>query len=185
MKNTWFISDTHFGHAKVLEYEPIARPFKTLEEMHEVMIDRWNSVVRDRDTVYHLGDFVFGRNNIKIAERLNGRKILIMGNHDVYSVDDYGRYFAKLYGAFSWKDCILSHVPVHPNQLEGRFKINVHGHLHRNLVMSNEIIAPDKEYPMNWCLVPDKRYLNVSVEQNNLTPIHADVILERLKKACL
>ena len=64
--------------------------------MHEVMIDRWNSVVRPNDIIYHLGDFAFGRHNIKIAERLNGKKRLIMGNHDTYSTADYLSYFDKL-----------------------------------------------------------------------------------------
>ncbi len=59
----WFISDTHFFHANILKFlnkqEQRIRPFQSLEEMHELMIERWNSVVKDRDYVYHLGDVTF------------------------------------------------------------------------------------------------------------------------------
>lgn len=182
MIDTWFTSDSHFGHKNVLEYEKDARPFSTIEEMHEVMIDRWNSVIKSNDMVYHLGDFCFGKRWIAIAERLNGRKKLVMGNHDTYPSSEYLKYFDKLYGVVFWERCVLSHMPVHPNRLGARWLLNVHGHLHSKVVMSDEITAPDKEYPMNWCMMPDKNYFNVSTEQNNLTPFHRDQIMERLKK---
>lgn len=184
MINTWFTSDTHFGHTKVIEFEKEARPFTCLEEMHEVMIDRWNSVVRDNDIVYHLGDFCFGRKNIEIAGRLKGKKRLILGNHDTYPSLDYFKYFDKLHGAHSWKGCILSHVPVHPNQLQGRFKLCVHGHLHSRVVLeyiNDNEIWESSELFKGIIVKPDDRYFNVSVERNNLTPFHADEILNRLK----
>ena len=113
MINTFFTSDHHFGHQNILEYllKKESRPFSCLEEMHEVMIERWNSVVRCNDIVYHLGDFCFGRKNISIGGRLNGKKKLIMGNHDIYPSVDYLNYFTdKLYGIFFWQECILSHI---------------------------------------------------------------------------
>jgi|SRR5579859_3110155 calcineurin-like phosphoesterase family protein len=182
MPETWFTSDTHFGHKNILLYEPEARPFKTIEEMHEKIIANWNSVIGPSDLVYHLGDFCFGKNWLPIAGRLNGRKKLVLGNHDTYATKSYLQFFEKLYGLCFLERCILSHAPVHPNGLGGRWLLNVHGHLHSKLVMSNEIIAPEKEYPMNWCMVPDENYFNVSIEQNNLTPFHRDVIMERLKQ---
>lgn len=181
MIDTWFTSDTHFGHKNILEYEKDARPFSTIEEMHEVLIDRWNSVVKPNDVVYHLGDFCFGKRWIGIAERLHGRKKLVMGNHDTYPSTEYLKYFDKLYGCVFWERCVLSHMPVHPNGLGSRWLLNCHGHLHSKHVLSNEIVAPEKEYPMNWCMVPDKNYFNVSCEQNNLTPFHRDEIMQRLK----
>lgn len=177
MINTWLTSDTHFGHSKVIEFEKEARPFKTVEEMNEHLIDRWNSVVGNNDIVYHLGDFCFGRKNIEIAARLNGKKRLVLGNHDSYPSLDYLKYFDKLYGSLSWKDCILSHVPVHPNQLENRYKLCVHGHLHSKSV--NMEIIDDSLWEK---FTEDRRYFNVSVERNNLTPLHADQILYRLKE---
>lgn len=174
MPETWFISDTHFGHKNILEFEKEARPFSCLEDMHEVMIDRWNSVVRNNDIVYHLGDFAFGRHNISIAERLKGKKKLIMGNHDSYPASDYLKYFDKLYGVVFYERCILSHVPVHQNGLGKRWILNVHGHLHSKNVMCTNIICGKPH--------PDNNYFNVSCEQNNLTPINAEVIRERLRE---
>ncbi len=187
MINTWFISDTHFGHKNIIEYQKEERPFNTLEEMHEVIIERWNKVVNPKDKVYHLGDFAFGKKNIQIAERLNGHKRLVMGNHATYLASEYLPYFEKLYGAFHWGQCILTHIPVHPDMLGSRFFLNVHGHLHSKKVRTNnnwkipgtvkvvngEVILEDPE---------DINYFNVSCEQNNLTPIHADIILDRVNQ---
>ena len=60
--STFFTSDHHFGHAKIIEY--CKRPFSSVEEMNQVMIDRWNEVVGPDDHVYHLGDFAFGHNDV-------------------------------------------------------------------------------------------------------------------------
>ena len=171
MSETWFTSDTHYGHKNILQYEKEARPFETIEEMHEVLIHNWNSVVAPADIVYHLGDFCFGRGNIRHAGRLNGKKRLVLGNHDVYQSHDYLLYFDKLYGVKFWEQCILSHMPVHPRHLGSRWFVNVHGHLH-----SNNVMIP------NHKIIEDMSYFNVSVEQHNLTPVNADVIRARIKE---
>jgi calcineurin-like phosphoesterase family protein len=173
MPNIWFISDTHFGHKNILEYEKEARPFSTIVEMNEYIIQCWNNVVRQNDVIFHLGDFAFGNQNIKIAERLNGRKRLILGNHDTYDSHVYLQYFEKLYGMKFWDKCILSHMPVHPNQLGSRVFLNIHGHLHSRKVHAKSALNLTYE---------DRSYFNVSCEQNNLTPFHADIIRDRLKE---
>jgi len=77
--NTFFVADTHFNHARILIHE--ARPFSNIDEMNETLIFNWNAVVNPKDLVYHLGDFGF--NNVEpVLKRLNGKKILIIGNHD-------------------------------------------------------------------------------------------------------
>lgn len=166
---TWFTSDHHFGHKNILEYEKYARPFATLEEMHEALIDRWNSTVGSSDHVYHLGDFFFGKSNLEFADRLKGIKILVLGNHDTHHNINYNDYFDKIYGALSWNRCILTHIPVHRNCLGNRFLLNVHGHLHSRRV----------QLPSN---ADDPLYFNVSVEQNDLRPINADVIRDIAKQ---
>lgn len=183
MINVWFISDTHFGHKNILEYEKEARPFSTIEEMHEAMIERWNRVVKEKDIVYHLGDFAFGRDNIKIASKLNGNKRLIMGNHDVYPATDYLLYFTKLAGVLFYKKCILSHIPVHINNLGKRCILNIHGHLHSKEVVNFSWKQWDY-FPNQKVMTIEKdiNYFNVSCEQNNLTPIHWDLIKERIEK---
>jgi calcineurin-like phosphoesterase family protein len=78
----WLTSDHHFGHKMIIAYED--RPFKTVEEMDEMMISKWNEMVRPEDYVVHLGDFALC-NKAHIAElvsQLNGYKVIVLGNHD-------------------------------------------------------------------------------------------------------
>jgi len=78
----WFTADTHLGHGAIIRF--CGRPFQSVEEMDEVLVRNWNSVVSPDDTIYHLGDFALG--NLQrlrsYRERLRGRIILIRGNHD-------------------------------------------------------------------------------------------------------
>ena len=78
--HVFFTSDTHFGHANIIRF--CKRPFENVEEMNEVLIENWNKVVSDDDTVFHLGDF--GGSNVwkEIIPRLKGHINLIIGNHD-------------------------------------------------------------------------------------------------------
>lgn len=85
---TFYISDTHFGHFNIIKH--CNRPFSTAEEMDRVMIENWNSTVARNDTVFILGDFVFSK--IPPAEylnKLNGRKIVIVGNHDPHEYPQF------------------------------------------------------------------------------------------------
>jgi len=88
--NVFVTSDTHFGHAKILEFKKedgqAVRPFASLEEMHEEMVERWNKKVGTKDIVYHLGDVATESNALKQLDRLNGNKILIKGNRDLFSL---------------------------------------------------------------------------------------------------
>jgi calcineurin-like phosphoesterase family protein len=82
----FYTADTHFGHQLMLSETACARPFADTREMDEFLIRCWNSVVKAEDIVYHLGDFAFGLHDAarvrSIFDRLQGRKILILGNHD-------------------------------------------------------------------------------------------------------
>lgn len=184
MIETWFISDTHFGHKNILEYEKSYRPFDEIEEMNEVLIDRWNSVVCNHDIIYHLGDFCFGRNSLEIAKRLNGKKKLVLGNHDTYPVGDYLQFFTQIYGVIFWKNCILSHVPVHPSMLSKRAVVNVHGHTHSNSIMHQVDYKSSDPLSIMTAVIKlnDPRYFNVSCEKNNLTPINGDIILKLVQE---
>jgi len=145
---SYFIGDTHFFHEKIAP----ARGFNSVEEHNAELIKRWDSVVKPHDKVYVLGDFCFaGVENISIAEKLNGKKILILGNHDHYDMIKYRKYFYKIYGSLPYKGGILSHIPIHPSELD-RFDFCIHGHLHNKII-------------------DDPSYINVSAEQINLTPI--------------
>lgn len=161
MSDVFFIGDTHFSHRGILKYEAEKRPFADVEEMNGRMIDAWNKVVSPTDKVIHLGDFCFGERNIDIAGRLNGRKILVMGNHDMYATEKYAKHFYKLVGALQFDNFICTHIPVHPDQFH-RYWGNIHGHLHSKKVEGRG------------------RYINVSCEQlPNLAPIPFDEVINR------
>lgn len=78
----FFTSDTHFGHKNIIKYAD--RPFKDVTHMNEMLVHYWNEVVHPEDTVYHLGDVALGpiRESLGYIHRLNGKKILVTGNHD-------------------------------------------------------------------------------------------------------
>lgn len=81
-KKIWFSSDHHFGHANIIKY--CNRPFGSVAHMDEALIHLWNEVVGPDDKVYYLGDFSLARIEYiePIVQRLNGKKILVHGNHD-------------------------------------------------------------------------------------------------------
>jgi calcineurin-like phosphoesterase family protein len=83
MSNIWFTSDTHFGHNAIIRFSN--RPFSSVEDMDETLIQRWNERVKPNDLIWHLGDFAFHKTPTQLEElfnRLNGTKCLITGNHD-------------------------------------------------------------------------------------------------------
>lgn len=173
---TFVISDTHFGHAGVCRFTrndgctPL-RPWDDPDEMDEAMIERWNAVVRPKDKVYHLGDVVINRKALKTLARLNGDKVLIRGNHDIFRDDEYREYFRELRAYHVMNGMIFSHIPIHPESL-GRFGTNVHGHLHANRVM--------KHNPYRGPLQIDVRYHCVCVEQIDYTPISLDDLYKKI-----
>ena len=79
----FWTSDQHFCHTNIIKF--CNRPFKTIEEMDKTLIDNWNKTVPVDGLVFHLGDFAWGGYNVwkSVREQLNGRIILIKGNHDI------------------------------------------------------------------------------------------------------
>lgn len=155
MGNVFLISDTHFGHEKIYSFlnsdGSKVRPFSGAEEADELMVQRWNDRVKGGDKIYHLGDVAIPRKGLQLLERLNGRKILIKGNHDIFKPQDYLKWFKDIRAYHILDGMIVSHAPLHPSQLY-RFGINVHGHMHSNKL-------------------EDSRYINICVEHTNYAPI--------------
>lgn len=181
MPATWLVSDTHFGHEKTCsefkreDGSPL-RPFSCAEEMDEFMVKEWNERVGPHDKVYHLGDVAIARKSISTMSRLNGDKVLIRGNHDIFELSDYTKYFrdVRAYHVIKHHGIVMSHVPIHLQSLE-RWKCNVHGHLHANEVTTFNA------YPGNGTK-PDSRYLNVCVEHTGYAPILFDDVLKRINQ---
>ena len=167
MGKIFVISDTHFGHTNILKFEhdnkPL-RPFSSLEEMHSIIIERWNSVVMPGDKVYHLGDVAFRKESMYILHGLNGKKRLIRGNHDLFKTSFYLDFFKEVYGVRQINGAWLTHVPMHQGAVnQDRVKVNIHGHIHANII----------DHP---------KYFNVSVENIDYTPVALEDILQRIKK---
>jgi len=181
MPSVFLVSDTHFGHAGVCRFTrndgEKLRPWTDPDEMDEAMIKAWNERVKPTDKVYHLGDVVINRKAMKTLARLNGDKVLIRGNHDIFRDDEYREYFRELRAYHVMNGMILSHIPVHSDSL-GRFGVNIHGHLHSNRVKrargvnarTGEILYGDEN---------DVRYHCVCVEQ---TPDFAPILFEDVIK---
>jgi calcineurin-like phosphoesterase family protein len=172
-------ADLHLGHSKSLGFlRPNGerlRPFDSVEEMDEYMVDNWNRVVDNKSTVYLLGDAVIPRKSLLTLERLKGRKILIRGNHEILNVKEYCKYFEDVRGAF-YHPCdstlpggvIMTHIPVHPSCLSGPCLANIHGHIHSHLIQGADGL-------------PDLKYFNACVEHHDFTPVPFDTVKEYFK----
>ena len=166
MENIYIISDTHFGHWFANWFWN--RPFKNLKAMNEGIIKNWNELVTDKDLIIIVGDFFAGSKKFLdyLMESLNGKKILIKGNHDTKrrykkllkngDIEIYNRL------ELSYKDelIIFTHIPSLDIPKKA---INIHGHYH-------SVISPPR--------FDKSRYFNACVEHNNFRPILLDEVLE-------
>ena len=173
---TFFIGDTHFGHKRVITFTnadgSLMRPFDSIEEHDEVLVERWNKVIRPNDRVYHLGDVVMNRSSLPIIHRLNGHKILVKGNHDVFRAQEYLDVgFDDIQGAVIFKSgFVLTHIPIHTCDLN-RWRINIHGHHHNNRMLDDDprYVCVSVERLPNWTPV-DWDWIQAEVEQRGITP---------------
>lgn len=167
-KQVWLAEDHHLGDKEILTYlddnDNKLRPFKDLDEMHSELISRHNSVVKHEDVFYSLGDIVIDKSVFPLLPKFNGNKRIILGNHDAkHSYRNLTSDFLKIYGVkyLSNVKVVLSHIPIHSGCIKDGW-INIHGHSHcRN--------------------ISDPRYINVSVEQINYTPINLEELLSNRK----
>ena len=185
MPAVFLYSDPHFGHAGVCRFMrndgvTKLRPWDDPQEMDEEMIRRYNDKVRPNDKIYFLGDVVINRKSLSTLRRLNGDKVLIRGNHDIFRDDEYRMYFRELRAYHVMNGLILSHIPVHEASL-GRFKLNVHGHLHANRVMKARGVNA-KTGEVLYSNEFDYRYHCVCVEQTDFAPILFEDVIKRIEK---
>ena len=184
MPAVFLTSDTHFGHAGVCKFTEAdgvtkIRPWTDPDEMDEEMVRRWNDRVRPNDKVYHLGDVVINRRALPTLARLNGDKVLIRGNHDIFRDDEYRTYFRELRAYHVMNGMILSHIPLHEASL-GRFGVNIHGHVHSNRVKKARGIDARTGATLYSDEI-DVRYHCVCVEQTDFTPILFEDVIKRIE----
>lgn len=135
----FYTSDLHFGHANVIKYDN--RPFKTVDEMNNKMIQWWNARVKNTDEVYILGDFSLHNTALakEIVKQLHGKKYLIKGNHDEKNMkplfDGFWDY-KKIRD--NGRTVILSHYFIPSFESAHRGNIMLHGHSHNTRVAKAE-----------------------------------------------
>lgn len=154
------ISDLHFGHPNLAKH----RGFETSDEHDQFIIDKWNSVVRKNDTVWILGDVAMEKKSYyKLLDFMNGIKKVVLGNHDLpQHSSELLKYVNSVCGMYTkMKGLIISHAPIHPCELRG--KRNLHGHVHENSL-------------------DDPRYINVSCEAVNYTPVKISELMDKYVK---
>ena len=99
MANIFFISDTHFSHGNIITFKDdsgkIIRPFDSIKEHDEHIVQCWNEVVGPQDHIWHLGDIAMHKRDLAILDRCNGHKRLVPGNHDICKMKDYMKYLFR------------------------------------------------------------------------------------------
>lgn len=160
MSEVYFTSDWHLGHRNILKYRD---GVATIRDHDQLLFANHRSVVSKRDTTYFLGDMLF---EITPAYRsafaqLQGRKILLLGNHDNRDIRSLLSVFDDVVGPIKYNSKFwLTHHPMHPQELYG--KINIHGHTHNQMVLDNGRI--------------DNRYFNVCPDVNSFMPVPLSII---------
>ena len=138
---TYVTSDLHFSHKNIATFCPQTRGhFESVDHMNESMIEMWNNKVESEDLVYILGDVAFcnGFNAAGYIRRLNGRKILIQGNHDVKTLKDvnFRNSFEEVHNYlevnYEGAKFVMCHYPIFDHNGAGRGSIMLHGHRHGN-----------------------------------------------------
>lgn len=162
MSNVYLAADLHIGHKNcAIKY----RPFKSLEEHDNLIIENWNKTVNKNDTVYLLGDLSLHSKDVSFMSKLLGRITVVGGNHEnPSSARELLKYVNNFAALIDYKGFWLTHFPIHPMHLRGRR--NIHGHLHdQKVVLADGTI--------------DDRYRCVSLDQINFTPIEFNTFIKR------
>jgi calcineurin-like phosphoesterase family protein len=178
-------SDTHFWHVNAIKY--CARPWDTVEEMNQALVDNWNSVVGKDDHIYHLGDFSFGGiekcNEFLQPGVLNGNIHLILGNHDtdrlLRDTVNYGRFceitFQKILLIDGWT-VFLNHFPFmdFSNNIDHKVA-QLYGHTHENPFVAGTMIEEKVKF-LKW------NQYNIGVDNNDYRPISLARAMEIIKE---
>lgn len=144
MARVYLASDPHLGHVNMAK----KRGFEDINEHDEYIINRWNETVNKNDKIYLLGDITMETaKHYPLLKRLKGNIVVVGGNHDKPGhVKELLKYVSGVAGAIKYKGFILTHIPIHPRELDlGRFKGNIHGHVHEDEIADNRYVCVSME----------------------------------------
>lgn len=186
MSEIFFTGCTHFHHDNIIKLAN--RPFDSVEEMDETLIERWNKKVGTKDVVYHLGDVGWFRSSSEVAHllgKLNGTIVLIQGNHDAPHIA------AVPYMELSFKKqfMVLFHYPIEDWNGRWRGSIHLHCHTHkpefRNpllpYVESSALVMEDRTPGQLGSRYPVEQLcnrFNVGVDATDFSPVSLDEIMQ-------
>lgn len=160
----FFTSDTHFNHNNIIKF--CNRPFSCVEEMNEKLISNWNNIVPEDGIVFHLGDFIFGGNQVfkDILYRLNGFIYLILGNRDLRQNINYKNFENKII-TYEQLNINVNDINIYLNHYPFLCFTNwqLFGHLH----LKKNYIGSDLKNISN---ISPKQY-DVGVDLNNYFPL--------------
>lgn len=172
----YFTSDTHFDHAKLVTLCKF--PFANVDEYNETLIANWNSVVKPEDVVYHLGDFGFHKNLLRIIERLTGSIILICGNHDRNNVKNLFHKFAAVkdlheVDVMGEHKTILCHYPLQSWNCSHYGSFHLHGHCHGSMQSTGRRLDVGCMLH-NWAPVSEVRVKELLGSKEFVAPAHLE-----------
>lgn len=199
MSKIWFSSDLHLGHHNIIEF--CDRPYKSVERMEEAFVNNFNSKVNPRDTTYFIGDIVMGNKQLtlKSLNKFNGKKILIVGNHDnVFDTTStkaqknwniYTKYFDEIYDTLEldgkelgiWTEkIILNHFPNKSTYIKDSSE-------HERRFLNHRLEDDGKSLYLHGHVhskakVSGERSINIGVDAWNYNPVSLDDLRHLIKE---
>lgn len=166
-----FIGCLHLGHESIAKY----RGWNNAEEHDKHLIEQWNLVVSKRDTTYIVGDVTMERaTHYHKLNQLNGRKIVVLGNHDRHQdINFLLQYVDGIAGVVDYKGFILTHVPIHPNEVQF-YRGNIHAHIHHKNKLEQVIVSDSYLDEGNKPAPTLHKYYNVDAHLIDYLPISID-----------
>ena len=179
----YYIGDLHFNHKNIINLD--SRPFNDIEEMEDILIKNWNSVVKSNDHVYILGDFCWGKVDkwVELLDKLNGLKYLIIGNHDDFkTVNKIRDKFVGVYNYLEIKDqgykLVLCHYPI--ASWNGMYKGTIHLYAHVHNTSDNDLYKAHLK-SLEDTIDPPLQAYNVGcmIDYMNYTPRTLEEIIDQ------
>lgn len=172
MQNHWFTSDFHLSHSLMLRPEVCDRPWNTVDEMDQALIESVNNYVKSNDILYFLGDFAFKREKVELLSKLNGQVFFIYGNHDKKIQTNILKEMKNIVWWGNIKDIklddqkiTLCHFMMSSWNCSHWGAWHLYGHHHKDVSTNSQ-----------------GKTMNVGVDLNNYNPIHFDQVKEYMKQ---
>lgn len=178
MCNVRFIGCLHFGHKWMAQY----RGFNDEFYHDEHLIESWNKVVNKKDLTYILGDVTMETSKYYYQlDRLNGRKIVVLGNHDLArDVRELLKHVENVSGMIDYKGYTLTHAPIHPSEI-GFYRANIHAHIHHENKLANFMVSNGYKDENSKVISTYDKYINVDAKIIDYIP-RTLVELEEMRK---